>query len=381
MGMFRPDADAQAALARQPEAVQVRPRQPRHAAARRRRPATSAISSATGFISPNAVSFWTAPSTFWSNQPLGTPPSAQRLARRRDRREGRGGAAPAHRPTRPRRTSRNVLDVRRLRRRHVARRGASRRASRHQHARSPQRCSASATHRARPADRLGARHRQRRRRAGADDDAGDDGAPVDARRRAAFAAGGRQLRRLASASSCSTARNDGMLHAVNGNQTGTDAGNELWSFVPQEMFGQLNRLRNNSPEVRLPSTPAGSPATPRDYFVDGPIGVYQKLRQRRQRRARRSSSSAMRRGGRLLYAFDVTNPAAPQLLWKKTNADLPRARPDVVGAARRPHQGQRQSGAGLRRAATTPPPRTRARRARRRWATRSTCSTRSTATC
>jgi hypothetical protein len=36
----------------------------------------SAISSATGFISPNAVSFWTSSSSFWMNQLLGTPPTA-----------------------------------------------------------------------------------------------------------------------------------------------------------------------------------------------------------------------------------------------------------------------------------------------------------------
>ena len=35
-----------------------------------------AISSATGFISPNAVSFWTTDSAFWMNQLLGTPLSA-----------------------------------------------------------------------------------------------------------------------------------------------------------------------------------------------------------------------------------------------------------------------------------------------------------------
>jgi len=115
--------------------------------------------------------------------------------------------------------------------------------------------------------------------------------------------------------------NDGMLHAVNGNQTGTGAGDELWSFVPQEMFGKLNRLRINSPKVRMPTTPSSSTATPRDYFVDGPIGVYEKLR---------SDNSVekviiyvgMRRGGRLLYAFDVTNPTSPVFMWKKTNADL-----------------------------------------------------------
>ena len=102
--------------------------------------------------------------------------------------------------------------------------------------------------------------------------------------------------------------NDGMLHAVNGNSTGTDAGDELWSFVPEEMLGKLNRLRTNSPEVRMPSTPATRRATPRDYFVDGPIGVYQSFA------ADGTVAQAiifvgMRRGGRLLYAFDVTTPS------------------------------------------------------------------------
>ncbi len=35
-----------------------------------------AVNSSTGFISPNAVSFWTTPSSFWAKQLLGTPPSA-----------------------------------------------------------------------------------------------------------------------------------------------------------------------------------------------------------------------------------------------------------------------------------------------------------------
>ncbi len=109
--------------------------------------------------------------------------------------------------------------------------------------------------------------------------------------------------------------NDGQLHAVNGNQSGSGAGSELWSFVPQEHFGKLNRLRANAPAVQLSTTPTGLGATPRDYFVDGPIGVYQKL----------NSSNVvekviiyvgMRRGGRQLYAFDVTSPSAPKFLWK-----------------------------------------------------------------
>ena len=116
--------------------------------------------------------------------------------------------------------------------------------------------------------------------------------------------------------------NDGMLHAVSGNSTGTGAGEELWSFVPEEMFGKLNRLRVNTPEVRLPSTPAASPATPRDYFIDGPIGVYQRF-DADANVVQAIIFVGMRRGGRLLYAFDVTNPAAPTLLWRKTHADLP----------------------------------------------------------
>jgi type IV pilus assembly protein PilY1 len=115
--------------------------------------------------------------------------------------------------------------------------------------------------------------------------------------------------------------NDGMLHAVNGNQTGTGAGNELWAFIPQEHFGRFKRFRDDTPEIRFPATPATSSATPRDYFVDGPLTVYQKL----------DSAGAvaqvllfvpMRRGGRFLYAFDVTNPSTPKYLWRKTSGDI-----------------------------------------------------------
>jgi len=113
--------------------------------------------------------------------------------------------------------------------------------------------------------------------------------------------------------------NDGMLHAVNGNQTGTGAGNELWSFIPEELYGKLNRLRTNSPEILMPDS-TDPTATRRDYFVDGPIGLYQK------RLADGTSEKvviyvSMRRGGRFLYALDVTTPTAPELLWRRSNSD------------------------------------------------------------
>jgi type IV pilus assembly protein PilY1 len=116
--------------------------------------------------------------------------------------------------------------------------------------------------------------------------------------------------------------NDGMLHAVNGNQTGGGAGSTLWSFVPEEVLGRLNRFRNNSPLIAFPTTPLALGATRRDYFVDGPVSVYQKL-------AMDGSTEkaylyvGMRRGGRMLYAFDVTLPTAPMFLWKVSSATLP----------------------------------------------------------
>ena len=115
--------------------------------------------------------------------------------------------------------------------------------------------------------------------------------------------------------------NDGMLHVVDGNRTGATAGSELWSFVPQEFFGRLKRLRDDTPEIRFPTTPATSSATPRDYFVDGPLTVYQKL-DNAGAVAQVLLFVPMRRGGRFLYAFDVTLPAAPKFLWRKTSAAI-----------------------------------------------------------
>lgn len=117
--------------------------------------------------------------------------------------------------------------------------------------------------------------------------------------------------------------NAGFLHAVNGNQTSTtspNAGDELWSFIPEEFLGKLKRLRDNTPSVRISTTPASLNATPKDYMVDGPIGLYQKYK------ADGSIDKvyiylAMRRGGRFIYALDVTTPDAPKFLWKRGTSD------------------------------------------------------------
>lgn len=119
---------------------------------------------------------------------------------------------------------------------------------------------------------------------------------------------------------------DGMLHAVDGNKatpTGitTTPGQELWAFVAPEFFPKFSRLKENSPKVAYPTVTGTPTPTPRDYFFDGSIGALQE----------RDSAGAiskvwlfpsMRRGGRMVYAFDATtrpnatDASAPTLKWK-----------------------------------------------------------------
>jgi type IV pilus assembly protein PilY1 len=119
--------------------------------------------------------------------------------------------------------------------------------------------------------------------------------------------------------------NDGIYRAVKGNQTGTDAGKELWGFIPTEFFSSFDRLRQNSPMLALEGTDMAITPTPqkKTYFADGPTGVYQKLKPDGTT-DKAYIYVAMRRGGRFFYALDVTDSAAPKVLWKKTfdTADL-----------------------------------------------------------
>lgn len=109
--------------------------------------------------------------------------------------------------------------------------------------------------------------------------------------------------------------NDGMLRAINGNQDtaiGSAApGSELWSFVPPEFYGSIKRLYDNSQRINFPGVPANSsPTAPKPYGMDGPMAAY------------REGTSAwlyasMRRGGRMIYAFDVSSVASPVLKWRR----------------------------------------------------------------
>jgi type IV pilus assembly protein PilY1 len=111
--------------------------------------------------------------------------------------------------------------------------------------------------------------------------------------------------------------NDGMMHAINGSQTATvgtsavEAGEEIWSFMPPEFYGRIKRLYINTEAIAFKGGPSGS--TAKDYGMDGPFtaftgtigGV-----------AKKYIYATMRRGGRAVYAFDVTTPDSPSLLWK-----------------------------------------------------------------
>ncbi|HVL58768.1 MAG TPA: PilC/PilY family type IV pilus protein, partial [Burkholderiaceae bacterium] len=112
--------------------------------------------------------------------------------------------------------------------------------------------------------------------------------------------------------------NDGLLRAVGAARDGPFAGQELWGFVAPEFFGRLARLRENWPLVAYPTMPEGLAAQPRDYFFDGPVGVY-----RNSATGSTILYPTMRRGGRTIYAIDVSDPLQPRFLWKKTPQDLP----------------------------------------------------------
>lgn len=102
--------------------------------------------------------------------------------------------------------------------------------------------------------------------------------------------------------------NDGSLRAVE-----AETGKEKWAFIAPEFFSRLARLKANSPLVNYPNLSASTTPspTPKDYFFDGSIGIYQNTDN-----SKIWIFPTMRRGGRMIYALDVTNPNAPALKWR-----------------------------------------------------------------
>ena len=112
--------------------------------------------------------------------------------------------------------------------------------------------------------------------------------------------------------------NDGLLHFVRNTTTSSaQSGVEAWAFAPKSTMGIQPTLLLNPLQGALQPHPYGVDGTPsvlvKDNNGDGNID---------------SSSPAndkvvlfvpLRRGGRGLYALDVSNPESPQLLWKIDN--------------------------------------------------------------
>jgi type IV pilus assembly protein PilY1 len=112
--------------------------------------------------------------------------------------------------------------------------------------------------------------------------------------------------------------NDGLLRAVNGNRgdspADSDAGRELWSFVPPEFFSKIKRNYDNSVAIAFAGYD-NTDARAKDYGVDGPVTAYNEG-------GVAYLYVTMRRGGNAIYAFDVTNPESPALMWRKDSGDL-----------------------------------------------------------
>jgi type IV pilus assembly protein PilY1 len=105
------------------------------------------------------------------------------------------------------------------------------------------------------------------------------------------------------------ATNDGMLRMIrNTTASGADSGEEVWAFVPRRTLEAQKVLRANGTGMAHPYTIDGAPvAFIMDVDHDGSIDandgdrVYLYV--------------GMRRGGKAYYAFDVTNPESPSLMW------------------------------------------------------------------
>jgi type IV pilus assembly protein PilY1 len=87
--------------------------------------------------------------------------------------------------------------------------------------------------------------------------------------------------------------NDGMLHAFADEDTGDDAGAELWAFVPPSLLPNLRNLNGGTLEFSVDGAPKVYIGTDKKILMFG-----------------------LRRGGDHYYALDITERLSPKFLWE-----------------------------------------------------------------
>lgn len=93
--------------------------------------------------------------------------------------------------------------------------------------------------------------------------------------------------------------NGGFLRALD-----ADTGEEVWSFIPEELLRNLNTIRTNRIGTRTV------------YGVDGPISIWKDTDEEKV-----YVYFTLRRGGRHVYALDITNINEPEFAWSISSSD------------------------------------------------------------
>ena len=119
--------------------------------------------------------------------------------------------------------------------------------------------------------------------------------------------------------------NDGMFHGVKvgplekSELISAKDGEEQWAFTAPEHFATLGQLY---------SADLADATTDKAYFFDGPVTSYLQYNSQHSigndpigEQSRAVIFISARRGGRLPYALDVTEPDSPGILWHKSNLD------------------------------------------------------------
>lgn len=122
--------------------------------------------------------------------------------------------------------------------------------------------------------------------------------------------------------------NDGMIHAVNGTLTGTDAGKEVWAYMPSTLFDGPSAPNTDG----LASF--GNPTFVHHFMVDStPLAIdvdFGRTNGGSGTDWRSILVGGLGKGGKALYALDITDPstvtseatAAQKILWEFKNNDL-----------------------------------------------------------